>query len=80
MNSLHRLHPLRTQASLTNPLWLNYCMCILKRDYIKVQSDLEFQLLLMQREPGQKEKRGGKPSSSAKSWIVIRKSTVKISA
>ena len=35
MNSLHRLHPLRTQASLTNPLWLNYSMCKLKLDYIE---------------------------------------------
>ena len=32
MNSLHRLHPLRTQASLTNTLSLNYIMYILKLD------------------------------------------------
>ena len=51
---MHTLDPQGTQASLTNPLWLNYSICTFEIG-LYGRCCLESQLLLMQREPGQED-------------------------
>ena len=72
---MHSSDPQGTKASPTNPLWLNYCLCTFKIGLYK-RCFLESQLLLMQREYGNK---ANMDAHLVKNWIVTRASKYQIS-
>ena len=72
---MHSSDPQGTQASPTNPLWLNYRMCTFKIG-LHGRCCLESQLLLMQKEYGNRE---NMDTHLVKNSIVTRASKYQIS-